>query len=271
MTPPIVTLTSDFGRDWYVGALRGAVLSRCPGAVLADITHDIPPHDVAAGAFALAAACTAFPPGSIHLAVVDPGVGGSRRPLALSAGGSFLVGPDNGLLDLAAEALQGASPDVQPTAAIALDPTRVGGTRLSGTFHGRDLFGPAAGALAAGVPLASLGEGVTAWERLPLPPAECSGGGWNLTIIHIDSFGNAVTNLRADALEGERWDWQTTAGSRTVPVGETYEDVAHGSTLLLRGSAGFVEMAVREGRADRMWGLARGSRLELVRNIPRPR
>ena len=264
----IVSLTTDFGRDWYVGAMRGAVLRRCPDAVLADITHDIPPHDVAAGAFALAAACTAFPPGSIHLAVVDPGVGGTRRPLALAAGLDFLVGPDNGLLSLAARALQNARPTSPPTRAVILDPARLGVTRLSATFHGRDLFAPAAGSLAAGATLEDLGEPAPEWMQLAPPLPEASSDTWRLTILYVDSFGNAVTNLRMEDLSDAAWSWRPVEADRpssqSIRVRHAYDEVAPGDSLLIGGSAGFLEIAVREGRSDQKWGLARGSLVTLV-------
>lgn len=263
MTPRIVTLTSDFGRDWYAGAMRGAVLNRAPGVTLVDITHDIPPQDIQAGAFALAAACTAFPPGTIHVAVVDPGVGGSRRPLAFRVGQDVVLGPDNGLLVLALEALRGARAVAAPVSARVIDPARIAPGGLSQTFHGRDLFAPAAGALAEGEPFESLGESTTAWQALHLPPALRTATGWELAVLHVDSFGSLVTNLRTEALGTEMWRWTSPRGP-VAHVQASYDAVPRGGVLLIGGSAGFIELAVRDGRASDLLGLSRGSRLTLM-------
>ncbi len=264
MNAPIVTLTTDFGRDWYAGAMRGAVLRRAPNAHVVDITHDVPPHDVLAGAFMLAAACTAFPSGSIHVAIVDPGVGGARRPVAIAIGPDVLIGPDNGLLSLAVGSLVARSRGMAPVRAVTLDPVRVGVSGLSHTFHGRDLFAPAAGALAEGEPLDALGEPVADWIDLSVPPAQAEGDAIDAVIVHIDSFGSAVTNVPADVGGGLDWEWKANAGD-PVRQHAAYEEVPVGHSLLIAGSAGYLEVAVREGRADQVWKLARGSRVSLRR------
>ena len=148
--PPIITLTTDFGlRDPFVGIMKGVILSICPSARLVDLTHEIEPQDVLGAGLALEAALPFFPDGTVHLAVVDPGVGSTRRPIALRARGQYLVGPDNGVLTLA---LQGAR-----WAAVALTAREYRLAEVSRTFHGRDVFAPAAAYLAAGVPLERLG------------------------------------------------------------------------------------------------------------------
>ncbi|HEY7515026.1 MAG TPA: SAM-dependent chlorinase/fluorinase, partial [Vicinamibacteria bacterium] len=160
---PIVALLSDFGiRDHYAGAMKGAVLSACPEAEVVDLTHEIEPHDVFGAAFALSAAFQAFPPGTVFLAVVDPGVGTERRGLAAGARGHLFVAPDNGLLTLVLADGHGAS--IHEIANTALLPGRV-----SSTFHGRDVFAPVAGHLARGGPLAFVGPPTASPVLLPLP------------------------------------------------------------------------------------------------------
>ncbi|MES4793099.1 MAG: hypothetical protein C4321_09065, partial [Chloroflexota bacterium] len=157
----IVTLLTDFGHtDSYVGVMKGVILGLCPEAVLADLTHGLASGDVLGGALQLAAAVPYFPEGTIHLAVVDPGVGSRRRPLVARGNGAFFVGPDNGLLTLAL----GDAPEVR-----LLAHPEMGLPRVSRTFHGRDIFAPAAAHLARGVPLTEFGPSVTDWQRLALP------------------------------------------------------------------------------------------------------
>ncbi|TFH23714.1 MAG: hypothetical protein E4H03_05485 [Myxococcales bacterium] len=156
--PLSVTLLTDFGaRDGYVGAMKGVIVSCCPAAAIHDLTHEIPAGDIREGAFVLAAAAVHFPPGTIHVAVVDPGVGTDRRPLVVMAGGSYFVGPDNGLLSLAVAAVREASPEHPETVIRVLDRPAAFAREVSATFHGRDVFAPVAGSLAAGADVADLG------------------------------------------------------------------------------------------------------------------
>jgi S-adenosylmethionine hydrolase len=271
--PPIVTLTTDFGTtDWYAGAVRGAILSRCARAQIVDITHDVPPHDVSAGAFALTAVCTAFPAGTVHLAVVDPGVGGARRPLVLLAGTHAFVGPDNGLLAHAALRLAGNREAVR---AFVLDPLSVigKGGGLSHTFHGRDLFAPVAALLAAGRAPKELGTPCRDWMSLPFvePLVQSSRNAVLATVLHVDRFGNAVTNLRsANAVHGALRAF--IKGRLIAHQASSYDAVPRGTGLLIAGSAGFIEVAVREGRADEIFGLSRGSTVTITfaRHPPLP-
>ena len=247
---PAITLLTDYGlADTYVGQLKGAILSTCPAAKLIDLTHVVPPQDVRTGAFLLWTAAEAFPPGSIHLAIVDPGVGTSRRAVAAqSARGDVFVGPDNGLLAPALDRLGG------PTCVVELTNSRFWRPAVSLTFHGRDIFGPVAGYLAQGVPLAQLGSLLQRLERpfvIPIPrraPDEIEG-----EILHVDGFGTLVTNIPGDrvaaafmvGLKGQR-----ILGRQGAP----FESVPRGSPLAILGSQGLLEIAVRDGNAAAVFG-----------------
>ncbi|MBA3766621.1 MAG: SAM-dependent chlorinase/fluorinase, partial [Acidobacteria bacterium] len=193
----LVTLLTDFGNvDYFVGAMKGALLSVSPEARLVDITHEIPPQDVRAGAFTLMAVYQSFPPETIHVAVVDPGVGSSRRPVLVVGGGQFFVGPDNGLFSYIYER--------EPKARVFhLDREEYFRLPVSATFHGRDVFAPIAGALCNGVEFSELGHEIKDYIRLaPLAPGRDVDGNLDAEIIHIDRFGNCFTNLtRGDVTE----------------------------------------------------------------------
>ena len=187
----IVTFTTDFGTvDGYVGAMKGVVLSLAQDAVTVDITHDIPRHDIAAGAFALAQAAPLFPPGTVHVAVVDPGVGGERADIVVEAGGSYFVGPDNGLLALAARG---------PRVAHRIEKPEFRRQPVSPTFHGRDVFAQTAGLLARGTHPREAGPLLPAIEELASLLADQdnddpSSDAGAAVIVHIDAFGNLITS-----------------------------------------------------------------------------
>ncbi len=251
MNPPLVTLLTDFGsRDGYAGAVKGAVLSRCPGARIVDIAHDVAPGDVAAAAFVLAEAAPHFPPDSVHLAVVDPGVGTARRGLAARIGAHRYVAPDNGLLSRVLARASGAR-------AVSLDRPEYWRPSPSPVFHGRDVFGPVAGALAAGVALDALGSALArdAVVHAPWPEPRRSGDAWTGEVIHVDRFGNLITNLEPGAeLAGA-----VEIGGRRVGAARVYGDVAPGELLALLGSSGLVEVARSGGSAAEALGAARGA------------
>src|SRR5688572_29785189 len=193
---PVIALLTDFGtQDHYVGAMKGAILSVCPEAQLVDIVHELPPHDVEAAAFALAAAHPAFPPGTVFLTVVDPGVGSSRRALVLETRGWRFVAPDNGLLTL----ILADHPDAR---LHEVTNTSLFRDEVSATFHGRDVFGPVAGHLARGLPLEEVGPPARDPVRLSLPPLRRhDGASWEAAVLHVDRFGNLTTNLTRRDLE----------------------------------------------------------------------
>jgi S-adenosylmethionine hydrolase len=258
----IVTFTTDFGTvDGYVGAMKGVVLSLAEDAMTVDITHDIPRHDIAAGAFALAQAAPLFPPGTVHVAVIDPGVGGNRADIVVEASGSYFVGPDNGVLALAARG---------PRVAHLIEKPEFRRQPVSPTFHGRDVFAQTAGLLARGTHPREAGRVLPAIEELvtPLADQDRSAEAAMAVIVHIDAFGNLITSLPGDFLVPGTWIALLPAKRRPheLRAAETYEDVQPGELVAYVGSAGLIEIAVREGSAAAATGLARGDQLRLERS-----
>jgi S-adenosylmethionine hydrolase len=243
----IITLLTDFGTaDGYVGEMKGVLLTFAPDAQIVDITHDIAPQDVDHARLTLARVWRRFPRGTVHVVVVDPDVGSPRIALAVSSDGRFLVGPDNGVLSPAL--LVGDA----RTVALPLP------ANASATFHGRDVFAPAAAALARDEPLDSLGmEAPRPIIRRTPEPTRRGDGALEGEVIMVDRFGNAVTNLVA--LHGGVID----AADLEIAVRRTYADVEPETPVAVVGSSGFVEVAVRDGDASRRLGLVRGSRVVL--------
>ena len=249
---PLITLTSDFGlQDYYVGAMRGALLRLAPEARLVDLSHCIPPQDLLAGAWVLRHAAAEFPPGTIHLAVVDPGVGSARRPLVLESGGFVWVGPDNGLFSFALQtpgwqAYEIAHPDLRSP-------------RLSATFHGRDLFAPVAARLATGFPVREVGPPVKNPVRLQEAAPHREGGALVGQVLHVDRYGNLTTNIPAAEVASWAAGWRLCLkdGQRLTQVCHTYADAPPGTLLALIGSAGLLEIAVNGGSAARRLHLGR--------------
>jgi hypothetical protein len=240
----LVTLTTDFGgADGYVGAMKGVIHRLAPGAAIVDIAHDVPRHDVAHAAWVLASAAFEFPPGTVHVAVVDPGVGGARAEVIALARGHYFVAPDNGVLAHVARDADGA---------WAIEAAEFRRADPSPTFHGRDVFAPAAAALARGLPPEAAGPAVRLGGALPwdAPP----GAG---VIVHVDVYGNLISDLVAPA--GAR---AIRIAGPLLPLVRTYEDVEPGEPLAYVGSAGTVEIAVRERAAATVLGVARGERVE---------
>ncbi|HSP81808.1 MAG TPA: SAM-dependent chlorinase/fluorinase [Myxococcaceae bacterium] len=256
----LVSLLSDFGlTDTYVGQMKAALLRVAPGALLVDLTHAVPAQDVRAGAFLLWSAVEAFPAGSLHLAVVDPGVGSARRGVAARARrGDLFVGPDNGLLVPAIEQLGGLA------AAVELNEPAYWGPQQSRTFHGRDVFAPAVGHLAAGVPLERLGSPLHHLEvPFSFPPPTEEEGSPVGEVLHVDTYGNLITNLPGALLPAR---FQVRLG--TAVIGDAphahYQAVAPGEPLALVGSAGLLEVSVRDGSAAEVLGVKRGARVCVV-------
>ncbi len=261
----LVTLTTDFGSsDGYVGAMKGVLLSVDASLRLHDLAHDLPPQDVEHAAGVVRAACPWFPPGTVHLAVVDPGVGTARAPVVVRAGGQVFVAPDNGLLGPVLAELGGA------TAVRRIDPEGRLGPWLRAdahTFHGRDLFAPAAALLATGrVAVTEVGPPHTllTWERVP--PRREADGGMTGRVTDTDRFGNVVTDIHRAMLDGvplEAMD-VVLADGRRLPMLRTYGEVPPGEALGLFGSEGFVEIAVRGGSARNRLGLRRGATVRVA-------
>jgi S-adenosylmethionine hydrolase len=255
---PVVALLTDFGlRDHYVGAMKGVVLSVCPQATLVDITHHIPVHDVLAGALELAAAYRYFPPGTVFLAVVDPGVGTARRAIAAGAGGYHFVGPDNGVLSLAvADATAGHTSLV-----VELRERKYARPTMSHTFEGRDRFAPAAGWLARGVELRAFGPPVVDATILTVPGATTTRDTIEGQVIRVDHFGNLITNIDERMLPAAT-DVRVAIASREIAgTVRTYADVRAGELCALLGSTGHLEIAVRGGSAAHALSAGRGDRV----------
>lgn len=264
-SPAPVVLLTDFGyRDHYVGVMRGVIAAIAPHTPIIDLTHGIPPQQVAAGALLLAQSWRFFPPRAIFLAVVDPGVGTSRPPIAVATrSGARFVGPDNGLLWTAASA-------AQIEAIVQLNAARYRLPTVSSTFHGRDVFAPAAAWLARGVKLDALGPRRSSMVRLD-PQAGVHETGRELVgnVIYVDGFGNLVTNLSREQVD--RFAGRRGEGRLTIRVGRhprfglyaTYGEVAAGEPLALFGSFEMLEIGVRDGDAATRLGASAGSSVTL--------
>lgn len=244
---PIITLLTDFGTaDGYVAEMKGVLLTEVPNATIVDVAHDVPAHDLDAGRLAIARYWRRFPRGTTHLAVVDPGVGSARPAIAVESEGRFLVGPDNGLLSPALL--------VPAARAVRLEIP----AQATATFHGRDVFAPAAARLAMGTDLNALGgEHSTPVIRRTPEPQRGPTGELVGQVITIDRFGNAVTNLVG--MRGA----SVVAEGRDLPLKRTYADLDPGQAGAVVGSSGLIEIVVREGRASDVLSLARGSRVWL--------
>ena len=261
----IITLTTDFGhRDPFVGIMKGVIAAIDPGATVVDLTHGVAPQDVTGGALALASAVDYFPAGAVHLAVVDPGVGSARRAILLETDRAFYVGPDNGLLRLAADrqrlvrAVHLSNPDYH------LRPT-------SATFHGRDVFAPVAAHVSLGAPPERLGETLEACEELTLPKPERDGEGGTVgQVIHIDGFGNLTTNLRPGDLApfgADRVSFRI--GDRVIRgLSASYASAGPGNYLALVNSWELLEISRCNGSAEAGLGARVGDRVAARPSTP---
>lgn len=241
----IITLTSDFGTsDVYVGVMKGVIAQINPTLTVIDITHDIPPQNIVAARFCLMSAYAYFPKGTVHIAVVDPGVGSNRRTVAIEFASGFLVGPDNGLFS-------GILAQNPPLAAVELTNPKYWRTPTpSTTFHGRDIFASVGANLANGVPFPELGESINPETLIQLPLTEYTviDGGVVGGIQYADRFGNLITNIPSNLVKGKNWSIEV-AGF-TITGKATYSDSLAGSLIALIGSHGWVEIAVTNGNAQ---------------------
>ncbi len=260
--PPLITLLTDFGTaDGYVGAMKGVIASLAPSARVVDVTHDILPGDVRGAALALETAAPYFPPSTIHVAVVDPGVGTTRRGVAVEAGGQVFVGPDNGVLALAAR---------RDRRVFVLDRARYHLEAVSATFHGRDVFAPIAARVATGFRPSNLGTKTDDFCELPLPRPSVSRAGLVGEVIHADRFGNLITNVVAEDLarlggRAQSDRLRVHVGRRRLSGGlaRTYGDAASHALLALVGSSGRLEIARRDGSAAALLGYRPGRKLSV--------
>ncbi len=254
----IVTLLSDFGTgDGYVAAMKGVLLSECPSARIVDATHEVPPQDVRAGAWALRHYWRVFPKESVHVAVVDPGVGSSRKPLLIRADGRWLVGPDNGLFSwVLREARRWEAWRIAPSA------RRPEG--MGETFHGRDVFAYVAGRLLAGMQREKLAPREVDPIRFSWPPVRKRRGGVVGEIVHIDRFGNAVSNIPASLLAGRETELMVDCGIfHAVSLCRSYAGVPEGNAAALIESSGLLELSVNCGSAADLFGIAVGDKVQV--------
>ncbi len=243
---PIVFLT-DFGlKDHYVGVMKGVIARLAPEAPVIDLLHEVPPQDVLSGAFHLWASYRYFPEGSIFVTVVDPGVGTKRRGLLLQMAERFFLGPDNGLFTW----LLDANPDF---VAFSLENPAFFLPEVSHTFHGRDIFAPCAAHLFRGVPPEEFGPRVHDLVRLPVPPLTEEGNRLRGSVIHVDRFGNLITNIAAEKILSRRVRAVVFQGQK-LPFLRTYGEAPPGTPLALIGSDGLLEIAVTEGSAYEKFG-----------------
>lgn len=260
----IITLLTDFGsQDYFVGAMKGAILSINRHALIIDITHEIPPQDIEAAAFNLLATYKDFPAGTIHVAVVDPGVGSTRKPILIECGEQFFVGPDNGIFSWICEREESSRAIHLTNEAFFRDP-------VSKTFHGRDIFAPVAAALSTGVAMTECGEKLSDFVRLdPLLPAAAGDGSVEGRVIHIDRFGNCITNLTHAHFSAD----QAASGARLVindrvltSFRQSFSEgaVDRDDLFCLVGSAGFLEIAARNSSAAKILNAERGHRVIAV-------
>jgi len=247
---PIITLTTDFGaRDHYTASLKGAILSLNRVVRIVDISHEIPPMGIVHGGFVLACALPVFPPETIHVLVVDPGVGTSRRLLLARTENHILLAPDNGALGLVFE-------QEAPREVYNITASRYFRKEVSPTFHGRDILAPVAAQVSLGTPLACFGEPLTDWIPSPVPPpTRTADGQVLLQVLHVDRFGSVILNLRAEKFEALR---KASGGDRfAIEIGrkrverllKTYHESAPGEPFALFNSCGYLELAVRNGSA----------------------
>ncbi len=251
----IITLTTDFGlTDGYVGALQGVILSIAPQATLVSLSHDVPPQDVRAGAFVLYQAVPFFPPDTIHLAVVDPGVGSARRALAVRTPLGIFVAPDNGVLSYVL-----ASTDVEEAVSLTQSVYRL--PHVSATFHGRDVFAPAAAHLANGVSLTELGPRAINLVRLPMPqPEPTPQGDLVAHVMYVDRFDNLVLDVTAEVLAGQATF--ELVGRKIERLSRTFADVEPGELVAYVGSTrDHIEIALRDGNVARVLGVKVGDKV----------
>lgn len=258
----ILTLTTDFGqREGFVGTMKGVIWSIAPEVKIADISHDISPQNILEGAFALWRAAPFFPRGTVHVAVIDPGVGTSRRPIAVNIDGQFLVGPDNGVFT---PFLEHAEKHSLAFDMICLDNPRYWLPKVSHTFHGRDIFSPAGAYLAIGTNLQDMGTPIEDPIRVDLPKPQKTVSGWITHITVIDVFGNLTTDLHADHLKGSQDIRCRLGGHEIIGLVSSYGERKPGELVALIDSEDYLEIAQVQGSAARMLDARVGDVVEVM-------
>jgi len=261
MSKPIITLLTDFGtKDHYVASMKGVILNINPQCLLIDITHQVNPHDIEEGDFILASTYSYFPKGSIHLAVVDPGVGGIRKPILLVTQNYFFVGPDNGLFTLVAQR-------EKVKQVVALTKKKYFLSEVSSTFHGRDIFAPVAAHLSLGIKPNAFGYETNSLKELGFQKPVIKEGKLLGEVLHIDAFGNLVSNIDEGKLFRfiQSRPFVIRAGRKTIRgLKKGYWEGKRGEPIALLGSAGFLEVSVREGNAQKMLGVKKGDPITVM-------
>jgi len=255
---PIITLLTDFGsKDPYVASMKGVILSLNPKCTLVDITHQVNSHDIKEGAFILGQAYSNFPKGTIHLSVVDPGVGSARKPILIVTKNYSFVGPDNGLFTIALRR-------ERVKQAVVLTNQKFFLSEISSTFHGRDIFAPVAAYLSLGVKPESFGPSIKSWHEISFPDPVMKQRKLIGEIVHVDAFGNLVSNIdRKRLLQFSKGrPLVTKIGKRTMKgLKKVYCEGRKDEPMLLIGSGGFLEISVREGNAQKFLKIGKGDRV----------
>jgi S-adenosylmethionine hydrolase len=257
MSHPILTLTTDFGLDdHYVGTMKGVILGICPDAQIVDISHGVRPFAIAEGAYTIAQAWRYFLPGTVHVVVVDPGVGTSRRPILVEAGGQFFVGPDNGVLSMVYLR--------EPATVRLIANERLFRHPVSRTFHGRDIFSPVAAHLASGVAPAEIGETIADFLKPDfVSPRREDPHIWTGQVLKVDHFGNVITNFHVDEF-ADLGRFRMSIGRETIDVlARSYAECASGALFVIVGSSRYYEVSVAQGSAAAKIGCETGAVIEL--------
>ncbi|MEO8128809.1 MAG: SAM-dependent chlorinase/fluorinase [Bryobacteraceae bacterium] len=259
MRKPIITLTTDFGTtDHYVAVMKGVILGLCPNATLVDVSHDVQPFEVTEGAFVIAQAYRYFPRKTVHVVVVDPGVGTTRRPLLMEAGGQYFIGPDNGVFSMVFTREKHKVREMTADK-FFLKP-------VSRTFHGRDVFAPAAAHLASGATPAQFGKVVIDYLRMNLEhPPRTGKRTWTGLILKIDRFGNLITNLQSeDFRDLALRPFEMQVGVQKISkIVQTFAEAEIGEVFLIMGSSGYLEVVANQGSAARLLGCGAGAPVDL--------
>jgi S-adenosyl-L-methionine hydrolase (adenosine-forming) len=264
LTNAIITLTTDYGtNDHLVGVLKGVILKINPEVTIVDITHQVTPYDLLDGAMAIASAYTYFPPRTIHVVIVDPGVGTDRRPLLVSGQNQYFIAPDNGVLS-------GVYEKEQTFAVRHLTSEHYFAQPMSKTFHGRDLFAPVAAWLSKNWAPASMGEVIEDFKRFALPKPKEADGHLKGVILKVDSFGNLITNFRTEDLSldsVEKGEVKLQVGTHPVTrIVTVFANGNSGEPIAYIGSSGFVEIAMNKGNAAKSLGVGRGTPVLLTKS-----
>lgn len=263
MANPIITLTTDYGTDDHlVGVLKGVILKINPDSHIIDITHAVTPYDLLDGALQIASAYTYFPPKTIHVVIVDPGVGTERRPILVSGQNQYFVAPDNGVLS-------GVYDKEQNFTVRHLTSEHYFHLPVSKTFHGRDVFAPVAAWLSKHWQPASMGEVIEDFKRFAMPKPKEANGAWRGVVLKVDSFGNLITNFRAEDLSPEsveKGEIQLQVGNHNVTrMVQMFASGNPGEAVAYMGSSGYLEVAVNKGNAAKQLGSARGTPVVLTK------